>query len=54
MAMQPFALIALVADEVAGAEDQMVLGDADVEAFGHDLLGSFLIAAPTTAPAGAG
>ena len=35
VAVQPFALVALVADEVAGAEDEMVLGDADLVVFGR-------------------
>ena len=35
VAVQPLALVALVADEVAGAEDEVVLGDADLEAFSH-------------------
>src|SRR5439155_10743119 len=39
VAVEAFALVAFVADEVPGAEDQVVLGDADVEAFGHGLLG---------------
>src|SRR5262249_3291829 len=36
VAVQPFALVALVADEVPGAENQVVLGDPDLEAFSHD------------------
>ena len=34
VAVQPFALAAVVGDEVAGAEDQVVLGDADGVALG--------------------
>src|SRR5262249_46888701 len=33
--VQPLALVALVADEVAGAEDEGFLLDADLEALGH-------------------
>ena len=36
VAVQPFALVALVADEVPRAEDQVVLGDADFVVFSHD------------------
>ncbi len=35
VAVQAFTLVTFVADEVAGAEDQVVLGDADFEAFRH-------------------
>ena len=38
--MQPFAILAVVGDEMAGAEDQIVLGDADgVSLGGHGLIG---------------
>ena len=35
MPVQPLAGIAVEGDEVAGAEDQVILLDADVVAFGH-------------------
>src|SRR5262249_37023161 len=35
VAVEALALVALVADEVAGAEDEVVLDDADLEAFRH-------------------
>src|SRR5262249_45462925 len=36
VAVQPLALVALVADEVPGAENQVVFRDADLEALSHD------------------
>src|SRR5262249_37663103 len=35
VAVQALALVAFVADEMARAEDEMVLGDTDFEALGH-------------------
>ncbi len=38
VAMQPFALVAFVADEVAGAKDEIVLADTNLISFRHTTL----------------